>query len=96
MKIATFSIIHVFALESRHFIVAAGEILDGTVRSGLIARLADSPEAFEHKIHSIEFVDRTAEGTSHPALVFSYSSPEEAERWKATLTPGASLEIHAV
>ena len=66
----------------------SGEILDGVIHAGMIARSADG---FEHTINAVEHV-RVAQNELR-ALEFDLPDRSTLERWKEQLTRGVILDV---
>lgn len=75
-------------LEARALFVLPGEVVGGTVQTGMVARLIDGAEiVFEEPVHGVEFVD------GRPALTFSYSRDEKLRRWQGIDWEGRTIEL---
>lgn len=80
-----FEVHEAVVLEDRGLLALVGVILQGRARVGMYATLTGGEEAFEARIHGVEFVGEAVgdpEG-SRPALTFSYRDAETLHRWQA-------------
>ena len=68
----------------------SGEILDGVIHAGMVARSADG---FEHTINAVEHV-RVAQNELR-ALAFDLPDPATLARWKEQLIRGVILDVMA-
>lgn len=66
----------------------SGEVLDGIVHTGMVAR---GPDGFEHTINAIEHV--TVARNELLALAFDLPDSLELTRWQEQLERGVILEV---
>lgn len=66
----------------------SGEVLDGVVHPGMVAR---GPEGFEHTVTAIEHV--TVAQNELLALAFDLPDDPELARWRDQLERGVILEV---
>jgi hypothetical protein len=68
----------------------SGEVLDGVIRPGMMAR---GPEGFEHSVNAIEHVTVA----QNEVLALAFDRPDESElaRWQDQLERGVILEVWA-
>jgi hypothetical protein len=66
----------------------SGEVLDGVVHAGMVAR---GPEGFEHTVNAIEHV--TVARNELLALAFDLPDDVELARWRDQLERGVILEV---
>lgn len=104
---AEFEVHHAFRIEDRSLFGLSGTLVSGMVQTGMQASLEGDPEAFDARVHTVEFRAPTGRGkeeagtsaeggspeasASEPALLFYYSRPEKLERWEAIEWPGRRL-----
>ena len=73
-----------------HRLAVSGEILDGVIHAGMVARSADG---FEHTINAVEHV-RVAQNELR-ALAFDLPDPATLQRWQEQLVRGVILDVAA-
>jgi hypothetical protein len=89
---ATFEVHQALALSGRGLFALRGEIRDGMVQTGMVAKLEAAERAFEERVHSVEYLDMP--GTDGwPALTFHYRDPAKLERWMALGLEGETLSL---
>ncbi|HVH12830.1 MAG TPA: CPCC family cysteine-rich protein [Longimicrobium sp.] len=91
-----FLVDHAFTLPSLGMFVLCGDMLEGTVRMGMVVTAGPTHRpAFREAITSIEFADERVGGRSWIALGFRYLHSQDGERWREMEWAGATLEIPA-
>lgn len=89
--VAEFEVHETIVLEERGLFALAGEVVEGTPRTGMRATAGEGGDRFEARVHGVEFLE-DAEGTE-PALTFSYGDEETLERWRALDWPDRRVEL---
>lgn len=93
--VAEFEVHRALVLEDRGLFALAGEVAEGTPRTGMLAALEGEEDRFSARVHGVEFVeaDSGEEGGTEPALTFSYGTREKLERWRAMEWAGRQLRL---
>jgi hypothetical protein len=89
---SSFQVHQAFALAERGLFALSGEIREGMVLTGMTAALEDAHDAFQERIHTIEYLDRPGI-TGRPTLTFHYRDPAKLERWLAIRWEGRTLSL---
>jgi Cysteine-rich CPCC len=89
---ARFRVKHTLTLPSRNLFFVTGDVVEGTVRIGMVVQVEPG---FRHAIHAVEFVDYRAERRADVALGFRYFHADDLARWQAIEWEGMTLEIPA-
>lgn len=88
--VTEFEVHEAIVLEERGLVALAGEVREGTPRTGMRATLAEG-DRFDARVHGVEFLEEVA-GTE-PALTFSYGDEETLERWRSIDWPGRRVRL---
>lgn len=89
-----FSVESTFLIENSRF-VAAGDILNGTIRAGMTIRLFDALGMPKRAtVSSVGLLQRTGK-CCQVGLVFEYASPEGLDYLRRCFQTGGSIEFEA-
>lgn len=89
--VAEFEVHEKIVLEERGLLALAGEVTEGTPRTGMRATLGEGGGRFDARVHGVEFLEDAA-GTE-PALTFSYGDPETLQRWREIAWSGRRVRL---
>jgi hypothetical protein len=73
--------------------VIAGNILEGTVKRGMQARVKVDGALLSFEVDSVEFLDRISLGQTLVALLLYGADQGEASAWNAACPPGTAIEL---
>ncbi len=92
---AKFEVHNTFTLESQRLFVVVGEILEGTIKQGMLTEVGKQSELLVRtmRIESFQLIQRTGRRLVL-GLCFRYSSREEARTRETDIVPGIVLEFH--
>lgn len=91
---ARFEVREIFRLTSRAQIVVAGNVLDGTVKSGSVASFELQPGlVLSAKVASVEYLDRVGIGQSLVCPLLPDRDATEAEIYAEICPPGTIINV---
>jgi hypothetical protein len=91
---ARFRAADTFVIHSRRYFVIAGEIVEGTVRAGMLLSVPlNGSVAMTTPVHAVEFVDDPGR-KSQVGLVIACEDDFEVELWQALGIGGEILDLH--